>query len=67
MPNQEYKITSTQPQMQKVDAHSYYSTHTSSSGYCCEKCSDDDKRCCSCMCTSGFAIAILVIIIKFSC
>ena len=67
MPNQEYTIKTTHPQIQKVDEHSYYSSHTSSRGECCENCSDDDKRCCSCMCTTGFAIAILVIIIKFTC
>ena len=67
MPNQEYTIKTTQPQTQKVDAQSYYSSHTSSHGDCCQKCSEDDKRCCSCMCASGFAIAILAIIIKFSC
>ena len=66
MPSQEYKITSTQPQTQIVDGHSYYSSHTSSSGNCCSNCSDDDKRYCSCMCTTGFAIAILAIIINFS-
>ena len=67
MPSQEYKITSTQPQSQTIDAHSYYSSHTSSRGDCCRNCSDDDKRCCSCMCTTGFAIAIIAIIIKFAC
>jgi hypothetical protein len=67
MPNQEYTIKTTQPQKAKVDAHSYYSSHTGNRGDCCENWSEDDKRCCSCMTTTCIAISVLVIIVKFTC
>jgi hypothetical protein len=63
----EYKITTVQPQKASVDSHSYYSSSTYNSGGCCGKCSEDDKRCCSCMCCTGFAVMVLVLIVKYAC
>jgi hypothetical protein len=65
----EYKITTVQPQIQTqtytVGGHSFYSSYTNDSGeYCC-KCSDDDKRFCSCICTTCIAIGVSIILIKF--
>ena len=72
MSNEEYKITTIQPQSQNVDTHSFYSssitiTNTHRSDECCGNCSEDEKRCYSCMCTSGLAIVVSIILIKYAC
>ena len=68
MPSQEYKITTIQPQKANVDSHSFYSSSTiQSRGGKCETWSDDDKRCCSCMCSTCFAIGLSIILINFAC
>lgn len=65
MPSSEYKITTVQPQKANVDSHSFYSSSSNNSREFCGKCSDDDKRCCSCICTTCIAIGVSIILIKF--
>ena len=63
----EYNITTFQPQKANIDSHSYYSSSTNTSVGCCENWSEDDKRCCSCMCTTGLAVIFIVLIVKYAC
>ena len=69
MPTPEYNITTVQPQKENINlhSHSYYSSSTYTSGGCCENWSEDDKRCCSCMCTTGLAVMFIVLIVKYAC
>jgi len=66
MPIPEYNITTFHPQKVNIDSQSYYSS-TNTSGGCCENWSEDDKRCCSCMCTKGLVVMFIVLIVKYAC
>ena len=64
------KVKVFQPQLQKVDSHSYYSSYSSKPvryKSCCSNCSEDDKKCCSIFCGTAITVTCIALIVKFAC
>jgi hypothetical protein len=64
------KVKVFQPQLQKVDSHSYYSSYSSkhsSNENCCSNCSEDNKNCCSIVCGTAITVTCIALIVKFAC